>query len=85
MSSPFIQCPKCPCVFITEHDLNLHKRVCGVETAEWHKSNWDDSEWCYAEKMPKLASAVRTNGKLTMGGFDITLNGKYLKKHIARM
>lgn len=85
--SAFIKCPNnCGCLFITEHDLNRHKKVCGVANIEWRKSNFDDSEWCFASEDPHLASAIRANGKLTLAGFDLTLDpsGKYLKKRIAR-
>lgn len=84
--NPFKPCPNCECVFLTEHDLNLHKRVCGVETANWRKGKWG-ADWCFATEMPKLTTSVRANGKLTMGGFDITLDpsGKYLRKQITSL
>jgi hypothetical protein len=72
---------------LTDHDFNLHGRVCRVKFGEWQKSDFDDSEWCVAEKSPDLAMAVKRNGKITMNGFDISLDrsGKYLRKRASRI
>lgn len=83
LPSFWYQCNSCECLFLTRHDLERHKTVCGVETVNWRKGNYG-SDWCFASESPKLASSVRANGKLSMGGFDITLDpsGKYLRKQI---
>lgn len=71
----------------------LHKKIefggdeDGVERKEgWRKGKYGD-EWRFSEEMPDVRSACLSNGKLTMGGYDITIDpsGKYLRRRLARL
>lgn len=72
------------------HFRQIHSRIEHVGDGDehsrgWRKSKWGEGEWCFAEDEPRIASACRSNGKLTMNGFDITLDatGKYLRRRIS--
>ena len=69
-------------IFFTLHDLGLHKRVCKFH-AGWRKSDYSGGvEIMRASEDPELARLVRSNGKMMLGGFEVSLNGsgEWLKR-----
>jgi hypothetical protein len=73
--------------FSSESDLNQHVKVCVSKNGDWKKSQYDDSEWDYADENKVLAQAVRNNGRFVMGEFQYSLskNGKYLKREAVKV
>lgn len=78
------KCPWCPCIFVSAGDLFLHRSVCKGRMGKlgWCPSSFDDSEICPSERDPELARAYLQNGKVVMGGFEVSLsgNGRWLKR-----
>lgn len=48
----------------------------------WRPSKWGGAEWCFASDEPSVSAACRSNGKVVMGDFAVTLDasGKYLRR-----
>lgn len=70
-------CPICgKCWFRSKRDLGLHMSVCEEQMMGWRKSDYyAGEEWCFSNRDPKLALAIKQQGPVTMNGRTVRLSG----------
>jgi hypothetical protein len=81
-----IPCPSCKKVFvICDADLESHKSVCkgsGLNSLEWRKSSFDDSEFVSVTEDPQLLYTIEHQGKTRILDHEYFLskNKKWIKR-----
>lgn len=73
------------CWTVCKSDYDAHLRVCRERQREklgWKKSDYGDGEYCPVSKDPALASAIRKQGNLHLGGlvYSLSQNEKWLRR-----
>jgi hypothetical protein len=79
-------CPKCKKIFVTcESDLAAHLTVCkgtGLESLNWKKSDYDDSELVSVTEDPEMAKTLEHQGKVKIRDHEyfLTQNKRWIKR-----